>query len=128
MAFVFHIKFLKCKENYKPRTSFQELQVKMLSENFSNNEKTIAIGKNLIPLEIINQREIKLKKMVEKWKVERREKEEAKNKNFGFTKNSEILNGRFAMFFLLTGILTEIWSSQTIPQQIETMLRIFGFF
>jgi len=30
------------------------------------------------------------------------------------------------MFFLTTGLLTEIWTKQTIIGQIDTMLRIIG--
>lgn len=113
-------------KNLKFKTNINKVYIKMISENSPENEKTIAIGKKIISSEIIKQREIKLKNLAEKWKFERLEKEALKNKNFGFTKNSEILNGRMAMFFLLTGILTEIWASQTIPEQIETMVRIFG--
>ena len=52
--------------------------------------------------------------------------EESSRQLFGFTKNSEVLNGRLAMFFLTTGLLTEIWTKQTIIGQIDTMLRIIG--
>ena len=45
---------------------------------------------------------------------------------FGFSKNSEILNGRLAMFFLVTGLLTEYWTKQNILVQIETIIRILG--
>jgi len=81
----------------------------------------IKIGEN----EII-QREKKLKSLAENWKKERIIEEESSNKLFGFTKNSEVLNGRLAMFFLATGILTEIWTNQTIVGQIDTILRITG--
>ena len=81
----------------------------------------IKIGEN----EII-QREKKLKSLAENWKKERIIEEESSNKLFGFTKNSEVLNGRLAMFFLTTGILTEIWTNQTMIGQIDTTLRITG--
>lgn len=81
----------------------------------------IKIGEN----EII-QREKKLKSLAENWKIERIIEEESSNKLFGFTKNSEVLNGRLAMFFLTTGILTEIWTNQTMIGQIDTTLRITG--
>ena len=81
----------------------------------------IKIGEN----EII-QREKKLKSLAENWKKERIIEEESSNKLFGFTRNSEVLNGRLAMFFLTTGILTEIWTNQTMIGQIDTTLRITG--
>jgi hypothetical protein len=36
-------------------------------------------------------------------------------------------NGRFAMFFLVVGLLTEYWTGVTFPGQIEEMLRVGGF-
>lgn len=72
------------------------------------------------------EREQKLKSLAESWKKERINREESSKQLFGFTKNSEILNGRLAMFFLATGILTEIWTKQTIIGQIDTMIRIVG--
>jgi len=68
----------------------------------------------------------KLKSLAEVWKRERIVEEESSRQLFGFTKNSEVLNGRLAMFFLITGLLTEIWTKQTIIGQIDTMLRIIG--
>ena len=81
----------------------------------------IKIGENEL-----TQREKKLKTLAENWKKERINEEESSNKLFGFTKNSEVLNGRLAMFFLTTGILTEIWTNQTMIGQIDTILRITG--
>jgi hypothetical protein len=100
--------------------------INMNSENFEKDEKTLIIGKKSISFDVIKEREVLLKNLEEEWKRERISKEELKNKKFGFTKNSEILNGRLAMFFLVTGLLTELWASQTIPEQIETIVRIFG--
>ena len=81
----------------------------------------IKIGENEL-----TQREKKLKTLAENWKKERINEEESSNKLFGFTKNSEVLNGRLAMFFLTTGVLTEIWTDQTMIGQIDTILRITG--
>jgi hypothetical protein len=100
--------------------------INMNSENFEKEEKPFIVGKKTLSFDIIKEREVLLKNLEEKWKRERISKEELKNKKFGFTKNSEILNGRLAMFFLVTGLLTELWASQTIPEQIETIVRIFG--
>eukprot|EP01083_Nonionella_stella_P006140 17808_1 len=45
----------------------------------------------------------------------------------GWTGRAETFNGRFAMFFLVVGLLTEYWTGVTIPGQIEEMLRVGGF-
>ena len=89
-------------------------------------KKYVVPGKIKIGENEIIQREKKLKSIAENWKKERIIEEEATNKLFGFTKNSEVLNGRLAMFFLTTGILTEIWTNQTMIGQIDTILRITG--
>jgi len=93
----------------------------------SNEEKKLMIpGKIILSKTLISERESKLKSLSEKWKKERIEKENFDKKTLGFTKNSEILNGRTAMFFIITGLLTEIWTGQTIPDQIETIIRTLG--
>lgn len=45
---------------------------------------------------------------------------------FGWVPYAETLNGRLAMFFLVTGVLTEYWTGYTIPEQVELMLRTLG--
>mmetsp|Transcript_25482 Transcript_25482/g.58935 ORF Transcript_25482/g.58935 Transcript_25482/m.58935 type:complete len:101 (-) Transcript_25482:358-660(-) len=93
----------------------------------SNEEPKLKIpGKIILSKTVISERELKLKSLSEKWKKERIAKENFDKKAFGFTKNSEILNGRIAMFFIITGLLTEIWTGQTIPDQIETIIRTLG--
>merc|ERR1711966_13535 len=89
------------------------------SFKITNNQTDAKIpGKiKLSELEIA-EREKNLRMLSEKWKKERISKEEIERKLFGFTKNSEILNGRMAMFFLTTGILTELWTKQSIVSQI----------
>ena len=44
----------------------------------------------------------------------------------GWTKQAETYNGRFAMFFLVVGLLTEYWTGVSLPGQIEEMLRVAG--
>jgi hypothetical protein len=83
-------------------------------------------GKIILTKIEIKEKEKLLKNLSQKWKKERMEKEDFDKKTFGFTKNSEILNGRAAMFFFVTGILTEIWTKESIPGQIEIMIRTFG--
>ena len=95
-------------------------------ESSDNNQKYMIPGKIVLSDSVIKEREKKLKSLSEKWKKERITKENFDKKTLGFTKNSEILNGRVAMFFIITGLLTEIWTGQTIPGQIETMIRTLG--
>lgn len=45
---------------------------------------------------------------------------------FGFVPAAEKINGRFAMFFFATGLLTEYWTGYSIPEQIELLLRTLG--
>lgn len=45
----------------------------------------------------------------------------------GWTGRAETFNGRFAMFFIVVGLLTEYWTDITIPGQIEEMARVGGF-
>ena len=101
-----------------------------LSKEFFGEEKINETytnpGKIKIKESDIIEREKKLKSLADGWKRERMVQEESSRQLFGFTKNSEVLNGRLAMFFLTTGLLTEIWTKQTIISQIETMLRIIG--
>ena len=41
----------------------------------------------------------------------------------GWGPTPEILNGRFAMFFLVTGLVTEYYTGQSLPQQVYTLLQ-----
>jgi hypothetical protein len=95
------------------------------TEKEFSNEFNIP-GKFKISEADMKKREKDLKALANKWKKERILKEDQERKLIGFTKNSEIINGRMAMIFLVTGILTEYWTEQTIPNQIDTMLRVAG--
>ena len=68
-----------------------------------------------------------LSKLEEKWRKERVQKEYEKERLLGWTAQAETYNGRFAMFFLVVGLLTEYWTGVSIPGQIEEMLRVGGF-
>ena len=96
------------------------------SEKTNENSEIQIPGKIKLKESTVTEREEKLKKLADQWKRERILKEELDRKMFGFTKNSEILNGRTAMFFLMTGFLTEIWTGQSIITQIDTLLRTLG--
>lgn len=56
----------------------------------------------------------------------RLEEEREAAKLFGWVPYAETLNGRLAMFFIVTGLLTEYWTGYTIPEQVELMLRTLG--
>ena len=67
-----------------------------------------------------------LSKLEEKWRKESLQREYDEQRLLGFTQQAEMYNGRFAMFFLVVGLLTEYWTGFTIPGQIEEMLRVVG--
>lgn len=56
----------------------------------------------------------------------RLEEEREAARLFGFVPYAETLNGRLAMFFIVTGLLTEYWTGYTIPEQVELMARTLG--
>jgi hypothetical protein len=62
----------------------------------------------------------------EKWRRERQAQEYNDARQVGWVPKAEIFNGRTAMFFLVTGLLTEYWTGISIPGQVEEMLRIAG--
>mmetsp|Transcript_94358 Transcript_94358/g.272750 ORF Transcript_94358/g.272750 Transcript_94358/m.272750 type:complete len:166 (+) Transcript_94358:76-573(+) len=68
-----------------------------------------------------------LNKLEEKWRKERQIQEYEESRTVGWVPEAELLNGRFAMFFLATGLLTEYWTGVSMPGQVEEMLRIGGF-
>ncbi|KAL3918668.1 MAG: hypothetical protein SGARI_007404, partial [Bacillariaceae sp.] len=65
-----------------------------------------------------------LNKLEETWRKERMREDYDDSATVGFVGNAELLNGRFAMFFLATGLLTEYWTGVSIPGQVEELLRI----
>lgn len=62
----------------------------------------------------------------EKWRKERLAQEYNDGIQIGWVYKAEVTNGRFAMFFLITGLLTEYWTGISLPGQVEEMLRIAG--
>ena len=72
------------------------------------------------------QQVTELTKLEEQWRAERLDAEYEGSRKIGWVEGAETLNGRFAMFFLLTGLLTEYWTGETLPQQVEEILRIAG--
>ena len=68
-----------------------------------------------------------LNKLEEKWRKQRQIEDYEESRTVGLVGNAELLNGRFAMFFLVTGLLTEYWTGISMPGQVEELLRIGGF-
>lgn len=62
----------------------------------------------------------------DKWRKERDYESFKDSAKTGFVPKAELLNGRTAMFFLVTGLLTEYWTGISIPGQVEELLRISG--
>lgn len=67
-----------------------------------------------------------LDRYAEQLRQDRLEMEREAGRLFGFVPTAEKINGRFAMFFFVTGLLTEYWTDYTIPQQIDLLLRTLG--
>jgi hypothetical protein len=67
-----------------------------------------------------------LNKLEEKWRKKRANEEYDDARLLGWTKQAETYNGRFAMFFLVVGLLTELWTGISLPGQVEEMLRVGG--
>jgi hypothetical protein len=68
-----------------------------------------------------------LAKLEEGYRKVRLAKEYEQSRIIGFVPQAEMYNGRFAMFFLVVGLLTELWTGVSIPGQIEEMARVGGF-
>jgi hypothetical protein len=67
-----------------------------------------------------------LNKLEEKWRKKRANEEYDGARLLGWTKQAEMYNGRFAMFFVVVGLLTELWTGISFPGQVEEMLRVGG--
>lgn len=68
-----------------------------------------------------------LTKLEEKYRKVRQDDEYEEARIIGWVPQAEMFNGRYAMFFLTVGLLTEYWTGITIPGQIEEMARVGGF-
>ena len=68
-----------------------------------------------------------LNALEEKYRKVRQQEEIEDYQTTGWVGNAELLNSRFAMFFLAVGLFTEKFTGVSIPGQVEEMLRITGF-
>lgn len=90
------------------------------------------ITENIPGKTVLNQLELAaqvsaLSKLEDKYRKERLAKEYDEARILGWTSQAEMYNGRFAMFFLVVGLLTEYWTGISLPGQIEEILRVGGF-
>lgn len=83
-------------------------------------------GKITLSAEEITQQRIALEKYTAELRKERIKKEIEDARLFGWVPYAETLNGRLAMFFLMTGLLTEYWTGYSIPEQVELLARTLG--
>ena len=68
-----------------------------------------------------------LSALEDKWRKERDVEMDEEVRKVGWVPRAETFNGRTAMFFLVTGLLTEYWTGVSLPGQVEEMLRVMGF-
>jgi hypothetical protein len=62
----------------------------------------------------------RLQALSDKWKKLEEKEEINEYRSFGLTKPAEVINGRLAMFFIGTGLITEYYTGESIPQQVGT--------
>ncbi|GAX19597.1 hypothetical protein FisN_19Hh176 [Fistulifera solaris] len=84
-------------------------------------------GKQVLSQEQIAMQAAALGKLEDKWRAQREMEEYEASINVGWVPTAELINGRTAMFFLVTGLLTEYWTGISLPGQVEEMLRVGGF-
>ena len=65
----------------------------------------------------------KLDALSAKWEKRQEEIDYAESLRSGWGPSPERINGRFAMFFLVVGLITEYYTGQSVPQQVYTMLQ-----
>mmetsp|Transcript_8732 Transcript_8732/g.11573 ORF Transcript_8732/g.11573 Transcript_8732/m.11573 type:complete len:191 (-) Transcript_8732:210-782(-) len=81
--------------------------------------------------EVLNEIELAaqvtaLTKLEETWRKKADWEDYDSKKQVGWVTKAETMNGRFAMFFLVTGLLTELWTGISFPGQVEELLRVSG--
>merc|ERR1719152_376598 len=69
------------------------------------------------------EQEAKLTALSKKWAKREELKDYQDSIRSGFGPSPELINGRTAMFFIVTGLVTEYYTGQSMPQQVYTMLQ-----
>ncbi len=98
-------------------------------EKFGSDDDWIVTdvpGKRVVSEAELSAQVAALDALEQKWKKERQGVEYDKARLLGWTEQAETYNGRYAMFFLAVGLLTEYWTGFSMPAQVEEMLRIGG--
>jgi len=65
----------------------------------------------------------KLDALAAKWRKRQQNAEYEDASRVGWVNTSEVVNGRFAMFFLIVGLITEYYTGQSVPEQVYTLLQ-----
>ena len=77
------------------------------------------------PVTVERQRE-KAKEMVRYFRKRAYEEDAENSTTFGWTADNEINNGRWTMFGLLVGMMTELATGGDFPDQIRLMISVLG--
>ena len=77
------------------------------------------------PVTVERQRE-KAKEMVRYFRKRAYEEDAENSTTFGWTADNEINNGRWTMFGLLVGMMTELATGVDFPDQIRLMISVLG--
>ncbi|EOD26378.1 hypothetical protein EMIHUDRAFT_450258 [Emiliania huxleyi CCMP1516] len=86
----------------------------------------VALDADMSEMELAEQA-AKLDALSEKWRKRQAREEDEGAQLVGWSKAAEITNGRFAMFFLPVGLITEYYTGESVPQQVYTLLQTLGF-
>ena len=69
------------------------------------------------------EQQSKLEALSAKWEKRQEQLDYAESMRSGWGPSPERINGRFAMFFLIVGLVTEYYTGQSFPSQVYTMLQ-----
>jgi hypothetical protein len=78
-----------------------------------------------VPITVERQR-AKAKDMVQYFRKRAYEEDVENSTTFGWTADNEINNGRWTMFGLLVGMMTELATGVDFPDQIRLMISVLG--
>mmetsp|Transcript_3272 Transcript_3272/g.5074 ORF Transcript_3272/g.5074 Transcript_3272/m.5074 type:complete len:153 (+) Transcript_3272:34-492(+) len=94
------------------------------SDEFYDDDKIP--GKIKVDDDTLAKQQVELENFARELRRQRLDKEAEENRFYGWTPKAELLNGRMSMFFFAVGCLTEIWTGESLPQQVETMASVLG--